>query len=194
MNDSFYNEVELKSFGFKFLGKNVKIHRSTIVVGESNISIGDNVRIDGFTSLIAAGGFLEIGSHIHISSHCYIGCSAGVKMDDFSGLAHGVKIYSSSDDYSGSSLTNSTIPSKFKNSIEGLTHLGRHVIIGSNSVVLSNVKIPIGCSVGALSLVNKNLEEWGIYAGSPVRRIGQRKDKLLEMEEIYLKEYDEGEF
>jgi len=117
INADFYDQDELIKIGFKKVGTNVKIHKSCVVVGVENIVIGDNVRIDGFTSIIASNeGNLTLGSHIHIASHCYIGAGFGVIMDDFSGLAYGVKIHSMSDDYSGNYLTNSTIPSEYKNS------------------------------------------------------------------------------
>lgn len=187
INGDFYNQEELIEIGFKQVGKNVKIHKSCVVVGVENIVIGDNVRIDGFTAIIAGNnGSLTLGSHIHIASHCYIGAGFGVIMDDFSGLAYGVKIHSMSDDYSGNYLTNSTIPSDYKNSKSGLVHIGKHAIIGSNTVVLPKVNIPIGCSVGAMSMVTKSLEEWGVYFGCPVKRLKNRSKKLLELETKFL--------
>lgn len=186
INADFYNQDELIKIGFKKVGTNVKIHKSCVVVGVENIVIGDNVRIDGFTSIISSVGNLTLGSHIHIASHCYIGAGFGIIMEDFSGLAYGVKIHSMSDDYSGKYLTNSTIPLEYKNSKSGLVHIGKHVIIGSNTVVLPKVNIPIGCSVGAMSMVTKSLEEWGVYFGSPVKRIKNRSRKLLELETKFL--------
>jgi len=52
--------------------------------------------------------------------------------------------------------------------------LGKHCIVGSNSVVLPNVKFNEGSSVGALSLVNRDLEAWKLYAGIPAKFIGER--------------------
>ena len=66
--------------------------------------------------------------------------------------------------------------------------MGRHVIIGSGSVVFPGVKIAEGCSVGALSLVNKSTEPWGIYVGNPARRVKLRKQDLLLEEKRYLNE------
>ena len=64
--------------------------------------------------------------------------------------------------------------------------LGRHVIVGSGSVVLPGVVIGDGCSVGALSLVTKSLPEWGVYFGAPVRRLRARSKRLLELEQRLL--------
>jgi hypothetical protein len=53
---------------------------------------------------------VTIGMHVHIASHCYIAGSDGLAMDDFSGLAAGVLIFTSSDDCTGKKLANPTLP------------------------------------------------------------------------------------
>lgn len=104
-------------------------------------------------------------------------------MDDFSGLSSRVVIYATSNDYSGESLTNPTVPAKYKVTDKNAeVHLCKHVIVGVSSVILPGVTIGEGSSVGALSLCSKNLEAWGIYAGSPAKRLKGRSSKLLELE------------
>jgi acetyltransferase-like isoleucine patch superfamily enzyme len=55
-------------------------------------------------------------------------------------------------------------------------------------VVLPGVVIEEGVSVGSLSLVNKSLPGWKIYAGIPAKPIKDRKKDLLKLEEEFLKE------
>ena len=43
-----------------------------------------------------------------------------------------------------------------------------------------------GTSVGAMSLVLKSTEPWGVYVGNPVKRLKDRKKDLLELEQEYL--------
>ena len=43
-----------------------------------------------------------------------------------------------------------------------------------------------GCAVGALSLVNNNCKEFGIYVGIPARRIRERSRNLLEHEKALI--------
>ena len=119
-NQGYYNENDLKDAGFKKLGKNVQIAKNCTVVGVENITIGDNVRIDGYCTIIATGeGWLELGSYIHIGSYSLLSAGAGIRMEDFSGLSQGVKIYSKTDDYAGKHLTNSTVPEKYTGVTEG---------------------------------------------------------------------------
>lgn len=184
----YYTENELIDAGFKSIGKNVCIAKNCTIVGLPNISIGDNVRIDGYCSIIASSsGKVTLGSYIHIGSYCLLSGGAGISMADFSGLSQGVKIYSKTDDYSGHHLTNPTIPEQYTGVSQGKVTLEKHVIIGSGSVILPAVTIAEGSSVGALSLVSKDLESWGVYFGAPARRLKRRSKNLLKLERDLLR-------
>ena len=179
----YYTEGDLASEGFRSLGQNVRIARNCTIVGAENISIGSNVRIDPYSSLIAtAGGEITLGSFIHIGSGSFLSGSHGIEMGDFSGLSQGVRVYSRTDDYGGDWLTNPTVPSKYTGGKSGRVVLERHVIIGSGSVILPGVTVCEGTSVGALSLVAKSLESWGVYFGVPAKRIKARSRDLLALE------------
>ena len=128
------------------------------------------------------GGWLDVGSFVHIGGYCLLSAGNGIRMDDFSGLSQGVRIYSKTDDYSGKYLTNPTIPEKYTKVTRGTVTLGRHVIIGSGTVILPKVSIGEGSSVGALSLVTKSLDPWGVYFGCPARLLKARSKKMLELE------------
>ena len=62
-----------------------------------------------------------------------------------------------------------------------------HAIIGTNTVVLPDVVIGEGAAVSAGSVVTRSLEPWGVYAGTPARRIKARHaDTILAAElELY---------
>lgn len=183
---AYYSEDELKKMGFKSLGKNVKISNKASIYDCDKIEVGDNSRIDDFCVL---SGSIEIGKNIHIAPFCLVaGGELGILMEDFSGLAYGVQVFTQSDDYSGRTLTNPTIPDKFKKEIKKAVRLGRHVIVGAGSIIFPGVHIKEGCSVGALTLVNKSTEAWGIYLGNPAKRIKDRKKDLLVLEKEFLKE------
>lgn len=126
---------------------------------------------------------------MHIAPLCLVaGGEMGILMDDFSGLAYHVQIFSQSDDYTGRTLTNPTIPAKYKLEKKKAVCIGRHVIIGAGSMVFPGVNIAEGCAVGAMSLVNKSTEPWGVYLGNPARRVKSRKKDLLELENEFLRE------
>ena len=82
-----------------------------------------------------------------------------------------MRIYSKSDGYSGHALTNPTVPAEYLNNKSGKVCLERHVVVGSGSVILPCVSIKEGNSVETLSLVQKNLDEWGVYFGAQAKRL-----------------------
>lgn len=185
-NPGYWEEADLVTFGFAQVGKHVRVAKNCTIIGLQNISLGDNVRIDGGTVLAASSGYIRIGSYVHIGGMSFLAGAGGIEMRDFSGLSQGVRIYSASDDYSGQSLTNPTVPREFLNVKMAPVSLGRHVIVGSGSVILPGCNIGEGSSVGALSLVNKSLDEWGVYFGTPCKRMKARSKNLLEAEERLL--------
>lgn len=186
-NPGYYNEHDLKEAGFKSLGQNIQIAKNCTIIGIKNIEIGSNVRIDGYCTIVVTGdGWLKLSSHIHIGSYCLLSAGEGIEMADFSGLSQGVRIYSKTDDYSGEHLTNPTVPKKFTGVSGGVVNLERHVIIGSGTVILPNLCIGEGTSVGAMSLVTKSLKPWGIFFGRPVKQLKKRSKHLLDLEAEFL--------
>src|ERR1700712_1822262 len=119
LGQNYLTEHDLKDHGFKKLGSNVRIHETAILVDLERIEIGSNVRIDPYCVLSAAGGYLKIGSHIHLGSHDGIVGGGGVELADFVNLSQGVRIYSVSDDYTGESLTSPMIPRHLSHPVSG---------------------------------------------------------------------------
>lgn len=180
---SFYSLDELNTLGIKSIGRNVLISRKASIYGAANISIGSNVRIDDFCVLSAGDGGIEIGSHIHIAVYTSIIGAGKVVIKDFANISSRVAIYSSNDDYSGASMTNPMVPEKYTNVTHSPVTIGKHVIIGSGSIVLPGIEIGHGCALGAMTLANKSLESWGVYVGQPAKRIRERSQQLLSLAE-----------
>jgi galactoside O-acetyltransferase len=183
---SFYSTEELKKMGFKSIGKNVLISKKTSFYGASRISIGSNVRIDDFCVLSTGQGGIEIGNYVHIAVFSSLQGNAKITLEDFSGLSSRVSVYSSTDDYLGYFMTNPTLPEEYTGITSEAVILKKHVIIGCGTVILPGVVINTGASVGALSLVNKDCEEFYIYKGNPAKRLIKRSKKLLELEKEFL--------
>lgn len=182
--NSFYSEKELAHIGFKEYGTNVLISKKVSIYSPERIKIGNHVRIDDFCIL---SGNIELGSYIHISAYTSLFAgSKGIIAKDFSTISSGVVVYGKSDDYSGEYMTNPMVASEYTNVIEGRVEIGKHVIIGTRSVVLPDVVIGTGVAIGAMSLVNKSLAEWGIYVGVPCRFMKARCKKILELEKAYI--------
>jgi galactoside O-acetyltransferase len=183
---AFYSQNELQKIGFKAFGKNVLISNKASIYKPETISLGDNVRIDDFSVLVGGVG-IEIGNYVHIACFCALYGGSGIIMEDFSGLSSRVTIYSESDDYSGSSLTNPTIPLLYKPKYQkGKVILKKHTIVGVNSTILPGVLVEEGAAIGAYCFVTKSCEPWSIYFGIPAKKLKNRNIKLLELEANFL--------
>jgi galactoside O-acetyltransferase len=113
----YYTNDELILLNFGRLGTNVLIDKTVEIHKPKELFIGDNSRIDANCIL---NGKINIGNNVHIASFCLLnGGKSGLTLEDFTGFAFGVYIFTSTDDYTGESLTNATIPAKYKNIFEG---------------------------------------------------------------------------
>lgn len=54
----------------------------------------------------------------------------------------------------------------------GAIEIGNNVFIGSRTIIMPNIKITDNVIVGAGSIITHDLEESGVYVGSPVKKIG----------------------
>jgi acetyltransferase-like isoleucine patch superfamily enzyme len=181
---AFLSEIQLQSLLFKRVGRNVKISDKASIYDAAQIEIGDDVRIDDFCVI---SGRVTFGRNVHVAVFCNIaGGSEGVELCDFVGLAYGSHVFAQSDDYSGQTMTNPTVPAAFKQETKAKVRIGRHCIIGAKSVVFPGVDIADGCAVGAMSMVTESTEPWSIYFGIPATRKGARKRDLLALEQEFL--------
>ena len=102
----------------------------------------------------------NIGSHTRIQSHAFV-CEL-VTIGDHCFIGHGVMFINDLFQHGGPAAGDKT---KWKS-----TTIGNHVSIGSNATILP-VTICDHVVIGAGSVVTKNIEKPGIYAGNPARFI-----------------------
>jgi acetyltransferase-like isoleucine patch superfamily enzyme len=183
---AFLSEASLAALGFKRLGVHVKISDKASIYNPELMEVGDHSRIDDFC---VVSGKVTIGRNVHVAVFCNIGGGEpGVTLEDFSGLAYGCHVFTQSDDYSGRTLTNPTVPDKYKRETKAPVLIKRHSIVGTASVILPGVTLEEGTSIGALSLVHKSTRPWTLYFGIPAKRLKDRHRELLELEQEYLRE------
>jgi len=147
-----------------------KVHKSII----RNVNFGENVSIIEPVNIYECeignntfiGPFVEIqknvtiGSNCRIQSHSFI-CEF-VKIKDNSFVSHGVVFIN--DKFSNGG------PAKGDKNFWKSTIIGNNVSIGSNATILP-VNICDDVVIGAGSVVTKNINEPGIYAGNPAKKL-----------------------
>lgn len=184
--DSFYSQKELEHIGFNKIGENVRISKKASIYSPDKISIGSNVRVDDFCIL---SGSIILGNYIHIAAYTAIyGGSRGVVVDDFVNISSRNCIYSISDDYSGRFLTGPMVPNLYRNVQDAEVFIGKHVIIGSSSMVMPGVVIGEGCAFGAFSFINHSTSPWTVNVGIPCETIRERERNLLKLEKEMINE------
>lgn len=173
------------NLGSAFIGRNVQIsngccfYDNPILTG--NVKIGRYTSINGPSTRICA----EINSVI-IGSFCSI--ASNVIIQEYNHRYDNITTYF---------INSHLIKDKMiqEKSSKGDILIEDDVWIGSNSVILSGVKIGRGCIIGAGSIVTKSIPPYSIVAGNPARIIKQRFDneKIKMIEESKWWEWDEEE-
>ena len=182
MEPEYLTSKEVKAMGFKSVGRQVLISRTARIYHPELMTVGSHVLIDDFTVL---NGEIHIGNYVHISSHTALYCGkASITLEDYVGISSHMAIYATSDDFSGASLNNPTVPPAFRFEKDLPVVIKKHVLFGTGCKVLPGVTLGEGCSFGSDCVVNKSTEPWGIYVGAPARRIRERSKDLLKFERI----------
>lgn len=164
--------------------KNIKIYESAKIIGIENIEFGEHIIIDDFAFIYALDK-IKLGNYVHIAAFSSITGGEKVFFDDFSCLSWGARIFTGTDDFTGSGFGNSTVPEEYRNVRREPVRIGRFVIVGANSVILPGVTIGEGATVGANSVVSKNLAPWGVYLGNK-RHSERDRDGVLANYEKFL--------
>jgi dTDP-4-amino-4,6-dideoxy-D-glucose acyltransferase len=176
-----YSDPELLEL-FGSVGRDVRIHKSCIVIGGKRIHLGSRVRVDCFSLLSAGEKGIEIGDHVHIAvGVCLFGSGGKIKIDDFVGISARSLLYTATDDYVEGYLTGPTVPDRYRKLTTGNIVLNKHCIIGCGSVLMP-CTLGVAASVGALSFVNKDVADFDIVAGIPAVRRSSRSRKILDLE------------
>jgi acetyltransferase-like isoleucine patch superfamily enzyme len=177
---NYYSSNELINLGINIIGTNVFVSRFCNIYNPHNLTLHSNIRIDDFC-VISCKGLIEICDYVHISAQCFISSSTKIYIGKFSAISVGVKIFGATDDFSGEYLVNPTIPSLYTNVINGDIIINDFSVIGSNSVIMPNIVIDYGVSIGANSFVNKSCDSWKIYAGTPIKFIKNKTNKCIHL-------------
>ena len=142
-----------------------------------HFTIGNYSIVDDFCYISTR---VTIGVCSHVASGCSIAGGAAYQfvLGDFCSLSSGVKIWCASNDYVNDlvCLTPPGTDGFGDTPIAGDVRLGNYTGVGANAVVMPDNDVPEGTVIGALSFVPARFqfEPWSVYAGTPIRKIGQR--------------------
>lgn len=156
----FYSKNELIEIGFEQVGEKTRISKKAVFHGIQNGKIGDNVRIDDFTTI---KGEINIGNHVHISSFCSVSGTGGkITIGNFCGMSTHCAFFTAIEDFINPTLTSPSINSDFSSIIAGDIKMEDASKLGTSCVILPNVNIGFGSSVSACTIVSKDVERGSI--------------------------------
>jgi len=108
-------------------------------------------------------GDVKVGKNTWIGPNVILDGSGGLEIGDYVSISAGVQIYTHHTVNYATSLGIKPID---KNS----TKIGNGVYLGPNSIIQMGVKIGDKAIVGAMSFVNKNIENKGIWYGNSLKK------------------------
>lgn len=135
-------------------GDNVKVVEPVNIYG---CRIGSNSFVGPFVEIQKD---VSIGERCKVQSHTFI-CEL-VTIGDDCFIGHGVMFVNDLFSIGG--------PARGDKALWKSTHIGNHVSIGSNATILP-VAICHHVVIGAGSVVTKDINEPGIYAGNPAKKL-----------------------
>lgn len=116
---------------------------------------------------------VEIGHNVYFSEGVIIGGQNGVTIGNYALIGYNVNLISANHSYQ-----NNLFPILKQGLYGGPIEIEDDVWIGSNVVVLPNVKIGRGAVIGANAVVTKNVEPYAIVGGVPAKLIKYRFNKM----------------
>lgn len=130
------------------IGKNVTIYPNVMFWGDGEIIIGDNVEI-GKDTIIFSKKKVVLGDNTLVAAQCYIiDSNHGTKKNEL--------------------IRNQNLENK-----NGII-IGNDVWIGAGSKIIKGARIHDGAIIGAMSLVNSNINDNCIAVGIPARIVKER--------------------
>jgi acetyltransferase-like isoleucine patch superfamily enzyme len=153
--------MNIKSIGIK----DVSFDENVTIIEPVNIygcKIGKNSFIGPFVEIQKQS---SIGENTKIQSHSFI-CEL-VEIGNECFIGHGV-MFINDTFFKGK-------PANQDKNLWKKTKIGNNVYIGSNSTILP-VNICNNVVIGAGSVVTKNIEKEGVYAGNPAKKIEKKND------------------
>jgi len=153
--------------------------------------IGDDSIVDDFSYFSTR---VRIGVCSHIASGCSVagGSDRLFSLGDFCSLSSGVKIWCTSDDFANDLVT--IVPGDVEpvkeHLVTGDVVFDDYTAAGANTVVMPSNHVPEGTVIGALSFVpaGYRFEPWAVYAGIPIRRVGDRNRDAVRAQAERLRE------
>lgn len=137
-----------------------------------NISIGNYVDLGrNNTFELSKNGKIILDDYVLFHQNILISCNNQIKIGKFSAVAENVSIRDGNHQFSKDQYY------RLQDSVSEPIEIGEDAGIAAGCVVLMGSKISKGAFIGSNSVITRKseIQEYGIYAGNPLKLIGTRK-------------------
>lgn len=159
--------IRAKKFGVT-AGRSVYIGKHCSLKGKRQISLEDSVTVRPYVQIWSGGGTVKIGKGSEIGERCRI--SIANSLDIGEKVLFSPNVYITDCDHEYRDVDVPVID-------QGIVQKGQRVSIGEgsfigiNAVIVGNVKIGKHCVIGANSVVTKDVLDYCVAVGSPAKVI-----------------------
>jgi dTDP-4-amino-4,6-dideoxy-D-glucose acyltransferase len=153
-------------------GEGVKIYPMAKIAFPHVVKLGNHCKIRDFAFIFAGEG-VTIGEYTDVQPHTTIWGGGLTIIGDRVSTGPGTVFLSATYSHAAGLKMVDGMGAGESKVLGGRLEVGNDVYIGARSVIMP-ITIGEGCVIGAGSFVNKNCDPWGIYVGSPAKKIGER--------------------
>lgn len=137
------------------------------------VEIDDHCRVRDFV-FIWGGQGVKIGKHCDIQPHVVVWGGGTLEIGDRVSVGPGTVLLTAVYSHEQGLKMVDGMGEGDSKPLYGKLTIGNDVYIGANCTLMPDISIGEGAILGAGSFVNKTCDPWGIYVGSPAKKIAER--------------------
>ncbi len=159
--------IKLGKRGRLSVGEKVVLRSGSVLdLGRQGcLTLADQVEIRHY-AIIECGGSVLIGRRSVVGAYNWLQGSGSIDIGDDVIIGPGVRIISTSH-----AVSDPDQPFSHQSLIARTVQIGSNVWVGADVIILGGIRVGKNVIIGAGSLVNCDLEEGGVYVGTPARRV-----------------------
>jgi galactoside O-acetyltransferase len=163
----------------KKYGEEVRIMPLAKIANPKVVELDDHCRVRDFV-FIWGGQGVKIGKYTDVQPHVVVWGGGVLEVGDRVSIGPGSVLLTAVYSHAEGLKMVDGLGEGSAHALYGKLEIKNDVYIGANCTLMPDITIGEGAVIGAGSFINKDAEPWGIYAGSPAKKIGVRKHILDE--------------
>jgi dTDP-4-amino-4,6-dideoxy-D-glucose acyltransferase len=157
----------------KKCGVGVRLMPLAKIANPGVVELDDCCRLRDFV-FIWGGTGVRIGKYCDVQPHVAVWGGGSLELGDRVSVGPGSVLLTATYSHEEGLRMVDGMPDGESKGLYGKLVIASDVYIGANCTVMPDIVVGEGAILGAGSFVNKDCEPWGIYVGSPAKKVGVR--------------------